>query len=184
MPAHEPENSCVITWNPGELTLDGLAKFISLLVDLHSEVAVPYVTEELYQGSNVVELEPLRIASVHMGSPLATELLSGRNPIDIVALGMVGYMLRHPERLGEFLSKVRTGRYRAERERIIERAKLLETRGRIEARGRPISRFEGRYRNKERESHSRAGREGRISDRTHREGRDRGGPGGRSRLPM
>jgi hypothetical protein len=169
----EPENSCVITWNPEELTLDGLAKFVSLLIELHSKVAVPYTIEELYPDSNVIELAPLKVASMHMGSPLITELLSGPSAIDITALGMVGYALKYPERLGGFLERVRTGRDRAERERIIERYKLIETRSRIEARGCSIERFESRELERARRKRDRGTRS--EPDQTRRDGRDHRG---------
>jgi hypothetical protein len=75
MAVPERDDSCKFTWNPSGLTLEDLASFTSLLFELHKEVAVPYVTEELYgPGSNVVPPKPPRVASISMGSPLVTKL--------------------------------------------------------------------------------------------------------------
>src|ERR1700730_12715717 len=113
MVVSEDDRSCVITWNPLVLTLDDLKSFTSLLVTLHSEVAVPYVTSELYQdGSNVVVPPSPSVANVHMGSPLITQLLAGSNIFEIVSLGMVGVIVKKPERLSEFLPRLKEGWYR------------------------------------------------------------------------
>ena len=45
---------------PLDLTLEDLAKFTSLLLELHNEVAVPYVTEELY--STWVQCSPTTVS--------------------------------------------------------------------------------------------------------------------------
>jgi hypothetical protein len=76
MAISERDNTCVITWNPRDLKLADLAEFYALLVELHSEVVVPYVTSELYQGSNASVPSPLWVRGVSMSSPLVIQLFS------------------------------------------------------------------------------------------------------------
>ena len=150
MPEH-PEPSCTITWAASRLTLDDLARFTSLLFEMYSEVAVPYVTEELQQvGSNVVPSEPPYVARISMASPLVTQLLAGSG--GILSLGMVGFILKNPDRLGEFLPRIRESWYRGNTRALEEKLQYIEARGRLRARGRAVNRFEREYyRSRERE---------------------------------
>jgi hypothetical protein len=141
-------DSCELVWNPRDLTLDDLAKFMSLIAELHSEVAVPYVTDELFSpGSNVVPSEPPLVASISMGSPLVTQLLAGAG--GVLPLGMVAYILKNPDRLADFLPVLRQRWHRGNRIALEEKLQYIETRDRIQARGRSIERFEGVYRTRE-----------------------------------
>jgi hypothetical protein len=139
---------CELIWNPPNLTLDDLAKFMSLVAELYTEVAVPYVTDELFQpGSNVVPSESPLVASVRMGSPLVTQLLAGPN--GILSLGMVGFILKNPKLLARFLPRFQ-GTWHEERQIAMEKKfRYIDARDRIEARGQPIERFEREYRSRE-----------------------------------
>lgn len=133
------------------LTIDDLAAFAAMLVDLYRGVAVPYVTSELYQsGSNVNMPEVPSVASIQMASPLVSQIAAGSN--GIVALGLVGYILRNPERLGEFLPRIQEAWYnsRASAQEAKENLQRLNARGRFEASGTPIRAFERVYRDRER----------------------------------
>ena len=141
MEASEREDSCTITWNPSGLTLEDLARFTSLLFELHNDVAVPYVTEELYgPGSNVVPPKSPRVARISMASPLVTQLLAGSG--GIVSLGMVGFILKNPDKLGEFLPRISESWYETKIRAVEAKLRYVETRARVNTRGRPIGRFE------------------------------------------
>jgi len=112
MDASERERSRRIEWDPRDLRLNDLTIFTSLLLDLYSNVAVPYVLTEDQSGSNVAPPESPRVISIRMGSSLVIELLSEPSGIAIAALGVFEIILKHPDRLGEFLPKVREYWYR------------------------------------------------------------------------
>lgn len=138
------ENSCTITWNPSGLTLDDLARFTSLLFELHNEVAAPYVTDELYQqGSNAVPPRSPLVVSVSMGSPFITQLLAGEG--GVLSLGMLGFILNNPEKLGGFLPAIRESWYKGNRKALKAKIKSVEDRARVDARGIPIRKFEREY---------------------------------------
>lgn len=165
MAASEREDSCTITWNPSGLTLEDLARFVSLLFELHNDVCVPYVTEELYApGSNIVLSESPRVASMSMGSPLVTQLLAGSG--GVVSLGMVGFILKNPDKLGGFLPGIKESWYRGNRKALEAKLQYVEARGRVNTRGRPIGRFEREYYSRARERGTR--------DRPNREDHRRG----------
>jgi len=142
MAVPEREDSCTITWNPRGLRLDELAKFTSLLADLHGEVAVPYVTSPEFDQSEFLDQSESNVAApasplvarLRMGSPLIAQLVEEGGAF---ALGLVGYILRDPFRLGESLPRVREGRYRGKRRALEAELLYLEARSRFEARGRP-----------------------------------------------
>jgi hypothetical protein len=141
MVTSDPQEELEIIWSPSGMTLDDLEQFTSLLVELHNEVAVPYVTEELYgPGSNIVTPESPRVISISLGSPLVIHLLAESGGVAI--LGMVGYILRHPDRLGGFLPSVIESWHRGW-ERALE-AKITHIRaiGELNAQGLPIQTFE------------------------------------------
>lgn len=137
----ERDDSCTFTWNPSDLTLEDLATFMSLVHDLYNEVAFRYVTEELYgPGSNVASPKSPRVTHVSMGSPLVTQLLAGSG--GIVSLGMVGFILKNPDRLGEFLPRISESWYKSKEKALVAKLDYVETRARVNTRGRPIGRFE------------------------------------------
>lgn len=175
MDVSEREDSCTITWNPPDLTLDDLAKFTSLLLDLHSEVAIPYVIAEDQSGSNLVLPKSPLVTSIRMGSPLVAELLSAPERIEIAALGAVGWILKNQDKLSEFLPRVRRTWDEENTRRLEARLRYVETRARVQARGRSIRTFEREYR---------SGRErttGREPPGREPPGRERPGRDGRSR---
>lgn len=145
MDISEREDSCTITWNPSGLTLEDLTKFTSLLFELHDEVAVPYVTDKLYQqGSNAVPSGSPLVADISMGSPLITQLLAGSGG-GVLTLGMVGFILKNPDKLGGFLPAVSES-WRQGRSRALEaKIQYVETRDKVIARGIPIRTFEREY---------------------------------------
>lgn len=173
-PSEREEGLCTFTWNPRDLTLDDLAKFTSLLFELHSEVAVPYVLAEDQSGSNVVRPKSPLIDSISMGSPLVIELFAAPGGIAIAALGALGWMVKHQDELGGFLPRVRRRRDEEEIERLQTRLKLIETRAMVHARGRSIERFEREYhyRDRYRPGHERS-RDDRNRRRDDRDGRYR-----------
>jgi hypothetical protein len=146
----EREDSCTLTWNPRGITLNDLSIFTSLLAQLHSDIAVPYVTEEFYQpGSNVVLPGPPSVTTIRMSSPLLIELVSGPSGIGAVSLGMVAYILRHPDKLGGFIAEVRKTWHDGNREaeaaklrRVEARLRYVEARARVQTRGRALQRFD------------------------------------------
>jgi hypothetical protein len=121
-----PEDSFTITWNPHRLTLNDLAQLTSLLLDLHNEVAVPYVITQSDSNEDLPK-SPL-VTSIHMGSPLIAQLLAGPGEIAIASLGMVGYILRNPDKLGGFLPAVRASWHRANRIAEEEKIQRIEVR--------------------------------------------------------
>ena len=179
----ERPGSCTIEWNPPGLTLDDLAKFTSLILDLHNDVAVPYVTEVLFgPGSIVAPPKAPRVTSIRMGSPLITQLLGSST--GLFTVGMVGLILKHPDRLGEFLPRVGAGRYRGRTERLDERLRYeerlryveerlqyVEGRAPVQTRGRSIERFELRYRRSM--ERSRSGREREPGNQSSRDDQGR-----------
>lgn len=170
MEVSEREDSCTFTWNPSGLTLEDLAEFASLLCDLHNEVAIPYVNDELYgPGSNVVSRGSPRVAHISMGSPLVTQLVAGSG--GVLSLGMVGFILKNPDRLGEFLPRISESWYRSKGKALEAKLDYVETRARVNARGRPIGRFDRAARERAlRSDRSRADRSGR-DDRPGRSSR-------------
>jgi hypothetical protein len=159
MAISESDNSCTITWNPRGLTLDDLAQFASLLAGLHSEVAVPFVTEALYPpGSNIILPGFPYVASMRMGSPLVVQLLVDPGGIAIASLGMIGYILRNPDKLGGFLPRIRESWHEGNRKALeaklqdVEaRLQYVEARNRVQTRGRSIERFQRELRSREQE---------------------------------
>jgi len=138
------EDSCTITWDPSGLTLDDLARFTSLLFELHNEVAAPYVTDELYQqGSNAVTPRSPLVVGISMGSPLITQLLAGEG--GVLSLGMVGFILKNPNKLGGFLPGIRESWYKGNRRALEAKLRYVESRARVDTRGIPIQRFEREY---------------------------------------
>jgi hypothetical protein len=158
MPFPEREDSCTITWNPRDLTIDDLAELTSLLVDLHNDVAVPYVIEEFTSpGSNVVPPKSPSVASISMGSPIVIQLVAAQG-VALNAIGMVGWILDMRDDIAGFLPGLRGTWHRDNRiadeeklRRIEDRLRHIEDRGGVEARGRPIRTFEREYRTKGRD---------------------------------
>lgn len=176
----DQESLCTITWGPRQITLDELAMLTSLLANLHADVAIPYVTSELGPevGSSTIPPSPL-VASVRINSPLIAELLAGSQDEGLIlALGMVCYLLKHPDRFGAFLPAIkaawyegRTKAWQARLELIREQQKqisYIKEKGRLEAEGRPLEEFD----------RLQIDRFGRV-DRIEREIGDRRSPGDR-----
>jgi hypothetical protein len=140
----EREDSCIIEWNPQVLNLDELAVFTSYLADLYAQVAAPYVTEEfgqLFQSQG--DLVSPRVSYIRMNSPLIAELVSDSGGgLGVLALGMVAYMIKHPETLGGWLSRVRSTSYRDHIVALEEKNRYLRTKAAIEVESRAIERFE------------------------------------------
>jgi hypothetical protein len=179
----ERDDSCTIEWNPPDLTLDDLAKFTALLAELHDKVAVPYVTEELFQpGSNVVPPKSPLVTSISMGSPLATQLEGSA-----LYVRMVGLLVKNPEKIGQFiggfLPSIKVGwlrnKVRIRKEEVsllhIERElQSLRARGELQATGHSIGRFEKQLARKRELSRTRGPEMGRTrADRSNRSGRYR-----------
>lgn len=151
MPDNEQDNTCIIVWSPSELRITDLAAFSSLLADLYLGVAAPYVTSELYQpGANVATPDLPQVTRLQMASPLVTELIAGSH--GIVSLGLLGYLLKHPERIGEFLPGVQRGWYnsRVSAEEARSNLERLSNKSRFNVEGRPIRSFEQAYQRRSR----------------------------------
>jgi hypothetical protein len=140
----EREDSCIIEWNPQVLNLDDLVVFTSYLADLYAEVAAPYVTAEfrqLFQSQGVL-VSP-RVSYIRMNSPLIAELVSDPGGgLGVLALGMVAYMIKHPETLGGWISRLRRASYRDRILALEEKDRYLRTKAAIEVESRAIERFE------------------------------------------
>ena len=116
MNAPRPANTCTITWNPLVVNLDQFAVFVDYLADLYSDVAVPYVIDASWHSARPGELpDPPRLIAIRMNSPLIAELLSPENEVGVLALGVVGYILKHPETLGGWVGRARTAWYETRR---------------------------------------------------------------------
>jgi hypothetical protein len=176
MTTPEDEISCVITWNPRRIRLDELAVLTSMLADLHAEIAAPYVTSELARPAEPdVILSSPQVASLRMGSPLITELLAGSpNEWGIVALGMVGYILRNPGQLVTIWPRMQAARYRSKAKVLEAQLEYISAQGRLEAEGRPIEIYE-------RVNRDHLDRVRELEDPSRREPQDRSGPGDRER---
>src|SRR5262249_41603818 len=86
---------------------------------------------------------PPLVASVRMGSPLITELFAGSpDEWGIVALGMVGYLVRNPGRLATIWPRIREDWYRSKAKALEAQLEYLTAQGRLEAAGDPIERYE------------------------------------------
>jgi hypothetical protein len=60
-----------------------------------------------------------------MESPLAIQLIANSgNELSILALGMLGYLLKHPELLGGWMAQIRTARFRHRKEALEAQAAL------------------------------------------------------------
>lgn len=146
----ERDDACVISWNPPTLSLNELAKFTSFLDDLYAQVAAPWVAQELGESSkgSVIPGAP-KITRIQMGSPLAIQLIANSgNELSILALGMLGYLLKHPELLGGWMAQIRTARFRHRKEALEAQAALqkclkeLNDKAEIQVHGPPIITFE------------------------------------------
>jgi hypothetical protein len=143
-----PAESCTFSWNPSVLTLEDLALFTSLLLELHNDVAVPYVTEQHYEPSIGLQ-KPPRVARISMGSPLVTQVVAGSG--GIVSLGMIGFILRNPDKLGAFLPRIRESWNESSKRALEAKFEYIETRAKLQARGEPIQTFEREYYSRNRE---------------------------------
>jgi hypothetical protein len=139
----EHEASCTITWSPQVIGLDELAVWTSMIADLYSDIAVPYVTSELLgpAGPDVTLASP-RVASLRIGSPLITELLaSSPDEWGIVTLGMVGYILKNPGRLVTIWPRMQEAWYRSKAKVLEAQLEFITAKGRLEAVGDPIEKY-------------------------------------------
>jgi hypothetical protein len=149
MTTPDSENSCRITWNPSELDIDELVVLTSYISDLHSEVAVPYAVTQVLSstdytgGSSPTLPPPPRLVYCQMGSPLIADLMSiPDNGVSLMALGLLGYILKHPETLGGWFSRVRGASYRSRESALKAKADYLRAKADFEVQGRPVELFE------------------------------------------
>ncbi len=154
MNAPEPASSCPITWNPHIISLDRFAVFAGYLADLYSDVAVPYVMSASWRFDRANEPPGSpTVRAIRMNSPLIAELLSPVNEAGVLALGVVGYILRHPETLGGWVGRVRKAWYESRMQAVEARQaydrvahlpdqqEYLRGLAPITAEGQPIERF-------------------------------------------
>ena len=160
MDLSERKDICIVVWNPPAVTINDLAIYAALLAGLHRDVAIPYMSSELYQdGSNIAIPAPPIVTSLHLGSPLVTELLAGSpNEWGIVALGLVGFLLKNPDRLGAFLNRIGEAWYQSKSDKRIakseyvileESLRKLGKKSPFDVQGHPIRRFERVYHSRE-----------------------------------
>lgn len=145
----DTENLCRIAWNPSELDLDELVVLTSYIADLHYDVAVPYALTQLSSSthylseSSLTPPPPPRLVYCQMGSPLVADLMSiPGNSVSLMALGMLGYLLKHPELLGGWFSRVRGASYQSRESALKAKADYLHTKADFEVQGRPVEMFE------------------------------------------
>jgi hypothetical protein len=176
MKAPERDDSCVIEWNPADLSLDDLMLLTSVLSDLYSGVAVPYETNDPSLLSPPETVESPQVAYIRMGSPLVTELFTtSGGKVEILALGMVGYLLKHPEVLSQWLPRFRAGSYRArgdeqlEKRRYEDILRTLAARGQFEVQGAAVDKFISAEKERVAEQVRKAEKEPKAEDRIGRE---------------
>jgi hypothetical protein len=140
----ESEFTCTIIWNPFRMELDDLAQFTSLLFELHNEVAVPYLTPGRRRGwlERNTPQSPV-VVGISMASPFVTQFVAGSG--GVLSLGMVGFILKNPDRLGEFLPRIRESWYRGNRRALEQKVRYVEAKGELDARGNAIQEFEREY---------------------------------------
>jgi hypothetical protein len=149
MTTTDREDLCRIIWNPSELDLDELVVLTSYVADLHNDVALPYALTRMSSltqytdGSGLTLPPPPRLVYCHLGSPLIADLVSvPGNSLSLLALGMLGYILKHPEMLGGWLSRVRGASYRSREVALKARADYLNAKASFDVQGRPVEVFE------------------------------------------
>lgn len=132
-------NLCTITWNPSEVNVIDLAMLASYIAEVDREVVRPFVSERFRS-----ETRPLQVSYIMMASPLVIDIVASASDgaAGVLALGVFGFILRHPESIGGWIGRFRTSMYRNQREALIEKSDYLRTRAQLEARGEPIIRFE------------------------------------------
>ena len=78
------------------VNLDEFVVFFNYLVDLYRYIAVPYMMNASWQPVRSSEPPSFpRLVAIRRGSPLIAELLSPVSEVGALALGVVGYVLKH-----------------------------------------------------------------------------------------
>lgn len=148
MTTSDREYLCRITWNPSELDLDELVVLTSYIADVHNEIALPYALRELSSSAHYMDVSslplppPPRLVYCQMGSPLIAHLMSTPDSVGVLALGLLGYVLKHPETLGGWWSRVRGASYRSRASTLKAKADYLNEKATFEVQGRPVDVFE------------------------------------------
>jgi hypothetical protein len=168
----ERDDLCAVVWNPPMLSLGDLTECLSVQSDLYTEVVRPYVASELYDQPRIALPSFPVVSSLRMSSPLIIEFISGSSSdTGIVALGMLAYILKNAERLATLRTRIRAAQNREQAElelsmlarlnvhdELNNRLKELEAKSSFQVSGRPIERFEARYRSRERDPRRRDNR--------------------------
>jgi hypothetical protein len=133
-------DSCIIKWAPSEITIYDLEALSSYITGMH-EQAVPLLEST---QSGYVPISPPRVASISMRSPFSAEIVAslGDSTSGLLALGLLGYMLKHPEAIGGWLPRVGDAWYQQRTSALIAKAEYLNAKAELEIDGQPINTFE------------------------------------------
>jgi hypothetical protein len=140
----ENENQCWISWAPDEIAINDLALFTSYLADVHIEAVEYLTTQHEYQLPPGETIPYPQVARMGKASPLVVELVSYSETggLGLLALGMLGYLVRHPEAVGGWLSRARVASYVGRKDALEAKESYLQAKARIESGGRAIDTFE------------------------------------------
>jgi hypothetical protein len=132
-------NSLTISWNPSDISLADLKILTAYVADIDDQAARPWAISKLGSAPS----SPL-VTAIRMGSPLIAEIASNVHDgtVGVLTLGAVGYLIKHPEKLGGWVARFRAASYRDQRQKLIEKSEYLRTKAELEAYGGPILQFE------------------------------------------
>jgi hypothetical protein len=132
-------NSITISWDPVSISLADLKILTAYVADIDEEAAQPWAATQPGSAPG----SPL-VATVRMGSPFIAEIVSHleNDTTGVLALGAVGYFIKHPEVLGGWVARLRGASYRDRTQTLKDKGEYLRTKAEIEAHGEPILEFE------------------------------------------
>jgi hypothetical protein len=135
----DSSNPCKVVWAPGEVSLNDLAIFTSYMAEIESELAWPFATERSGTAPG-----SFRVSYIMLASPLILNVVSHAGE-GVTALGVLSYILKHPEEIGGWIGKFRTSMSNNQKDALIAKAEYLRTKSEIEVSGEPLIRFEREY---------------------------------------
>jgi hypothetical protein len=137
MAINDPRNSVTIRWNPADISLADLKILSAYFADIDEAARLWAISKGSAPSSPVV-------TAIRMGSPLIAEIASNVHDgtVGVLTLGAVGYLIKHPEKLGGWVARFRAASYRDQRRELIEKSAYLRTKAELEVYGEPILEFE------------------------------------------
>ena len=136
-----------ISWNPSELAINDLALFASTIADAHREATEYIRTQQPHLLPPDQTIPYPRVLRIGMASPLSAEIAAYSDTgLGVLALGMLGYILRHPEAIGGWFSRARAASYKDRKDALEAKAAYIQTRATLEVSGRPVDEVEDQLR--------------------------------------